>query len=95
MFDSISKDVQSFNALPKKVWALLGVIELMCVLGLILPGVFHWPLTLTVEAAVILALESLVFIGVHSKYREPSAITMSAILGVIMVFIAYGRMVLP
>jgi hypothetical protein len=35
-----------------------------------------------------------VFIGVHVKYREVSPIIMSAVLGLVMAFIAYGRMVL-
>jgi hypothetical protein len=35
-----------------------------------------------------------VFIGVHVKYREMTPIIMSAVLGLVMVFIAYGRLVL-
>jgi hypothetical protein len=41
-----------------------------------------------------LAIESLVFIGVHVKYHEVTPIIMSGVLGLIMAFIAYGRMVL-
>jgi hypothetical protein len=44
-----------------------------------------------VLAATILALESLVFIGVHLKYNETGSIVMSAVLGLTMAFIAYGR----
>jgi hypothetical protein len=47
-----------------------------------------------VVAATILAIESLVFIGVHVKYREIAPIILSGVLGLVMVFIAYGRMVL-
>ena len=42
----------------------------------------------------ILALESLVFIWVHVKYHEVPPIVFSALLGLMMAFIAYGRMVL-
>jgi hypothetical protein len=49
---------------------------------------------LTVVAAAVLAVESLVFIGVHVKYRELPPIVMSAVLGLTMAFVAYGRMVL-
>lgn len=42
----------------------------------------------------LLALESLVFIGVHHKYHEIGSIVMNAVLGLLMVFIAYGRTVL-
>jgi hypothetical protein len=42
----------------------------------------------------VLAIESLVFIGVHVKYREMTPSIMSGVLGLVMVFIAYGRIVL-
>ncbi len=45
-------------------------------------------------AATLLAIESLVFIGVHVKYREITPIILSSVLGLVMAFIAYGRMVL-
>jgi hypothetical protein len=45
-------------------------------------------------AATVLAVESLVFIGVHIKYREIPPIILSGVLGLLMAFIAYGRMVL-
>jgi hypothetical protein len=32
-----------------------------------------------------------VFIGVHVKYRETASIIMSAVLGLVMAFVAYGR----
>ena len=51
-------------------------------------------LGLTVAAAAILALESIVFVSVHVKYREIPPIIMSGALGLVMAFIAYGRMVL-
>ena len=65
----------------------------MCVAGLILPGVLHWQPKLAVAAAAVLAIESLVFIGVHVKYGEIPAIIMSAVLGLLMAFSAYCRMV--
>lgn len=72
----------------------LGVLELICTVGLILPSAFHWLPTLTVVAATILAIESLVFVWVHVKYREAAPIILSSILVLLMAFIAYGRMVL-
>jgi hypothetical protein len=35
-----------------------------------------------------------VFIGVHVKYHEVAPIIMSGVLGLLMAFIAYGRMFL-
>ncbi len=94
MFDKVSKDVRSFEALPRKAWMALGILELICTVGLIVPGAFGWQPALTVVAAAALAAESLVFIGVHAKYREITPIILSGVLGLLMVFIAYGRMVL-
>ena len=94
MFEQISADVPSFGALPREVWMALGVMELVCTVGLIVPAAFHWQPRLTVLAAALLAIESLVFIGVHVKYHELGSILFSAVLGLAMAFIAYGRMVL-
>jgi uncharacterized membrane protein YphA (DoxX/SURF4 family) len=94
MFDKISQDVQSFGALPRNVWATLGILELVCSVGLIVPGALHGQPALTILAATVLAVESLVFIGVHVKYREVPPMIMSGVLGLVMAFIAYGRLVL-
>src|SRR5262245_15903290 len=94
MFDKVSGDVASFGALPRQAWTALGILELVCVVGLIAPAAFHWQPRLTVVAATVLAIESLVFIWVHVKYREIPPIIMSGALGLLMAFIAYGRMVL-
>ena len=94
MFDKVSGDVPSFGALPREAWTVLGILELVCTVGLIVPAAFHWQPRLTVVAAAVLAMESLVFIGVHVKYREISTIILCGVLGLLMAFIAYGRMVL-
>lgn len=94
MFDKVSGDVPSFGALPREAWLALGIVELVCVVGLIVPSAFHWRPTLTVVAAAILAVESLVFIGVHLTYHEMGSVVMSSVLGLLMAFIAYGRMFL-
>ena len=94
MFDRITEGVPSFGALPRGAWTTLGIVELVCVVGLIVPAAFHWKPVLTVVAATVLAIESLVFIWVHVQYREIPPIIMSGVLGLLMAFIAYGRMVL-
>jgi hypothetical protein len=91
MFDKVSEGVPSFGALPRQAWTALGILELVCVAELIVPTAFNWYPLLTSAAAAVLAVESLVFIGVHIKYRETAAIIMSAVLGLVMAFIAYGR----
>jgi uncharacterized membrane protein YphA (DoxX/SURF4 family) len=94
LFDKVSKDVPSFGALPRKAWMALGILELVCTVGLIVPAVLHWPPPLTVLAATVLAIEGLVFIWVHVKYREITPMIFSSVLGLLMAFLAYGRMVL-
>jgi len=94
MFDRISQDVPSFGALPREAWMTLGILELVSTVGLIIPAAFHWQSRLTILAATVLAVESLVFVGVHVKYHEVTPMILSGVLGLLMAFIAYGRMVL-
>ena len=94
MFDKISQDVPSFGALPREAWMALGILELVCTIGLIVPAAFHWRPQLSILAATLLAIESLVFVWVHVKYHEMTPLILSAVLGLLMAFIAYGRMVL-
>jgi uncharacterized membrane protein YphA (DoxX/SURF4 family) len=94
MFDKISEGVPSFGALPRQAWTTLGILELICTVGLVGPAAVHWKPVLTVVAATVLAIESLIFIWVHAKYREITSIILSSVLGLLMVFIAYGRMIL-
>ena len=94
MFDKVSQDVPSFGALSREAWMTLGCLELVCTVGLIVPAAFHWSPPLTILAAAVLAVESLVFVGVHVKYREVAPTILSGVLGLLMAFIAYGRMVL-
>jgi uncharacterized membrane protein len=94
MFEKISQDVPSFRALPRKAWMALGILELACTIGLIVPAAFHWRPHLTILAATLLAIESLVFVWVHVKYHEMTPLILSGALGLLMAFVAYGRMVL-
>ena len=94
MFDKVSQDVPSFGALPREAWMALGVLELVCTIGLIVPAALHWRPQLTVLAAGLLAVESLVFVWVHLKYHETTPLLLSGALGLLMVFIAYGRLFL-
>ena len=94
MFDKVSGEVPSFGALPREAWMALGILELICVVGLIVPAALRWQPRLTVLAAALLAVESLVFIWVHLQYGEVGSIVVSGVLGLLMAFIAYGRRVL-
>ena len=94
LFDQISVDVPSFGALPRGAWTGLGVLEMTCAVGLIVPAALGWRAGLTTLAAAVLAVETLVFVWVHVQYREVAPIVFSAALGLTMAFVAYGRAVL-
>jgi uncharacterized membrane protein YphA (DoxX/SURF4 family) len=94
LFEKVSHDVPSFGALPRRAWTILGIVELVCTVGLVVPAALRWQPSLTIVAAAVLAVESLVFVGVHVKYREVGTVVMSGVLGLLMAFIAYGRIVL-
>jgi hypothetical protein len=94
LFEKVSHDVPSFGALPRGGWMGLGILELICAIGLIIPSAFHWRPQLTVLAAALLAIEALVFIWVHVQYQEVPPIIISGLLGLVMAFIAYGRAIL-
>ena len=94
LLDTVSEGVLSFGALPREAWMALGILELVCTVGLIVPAALRWQPRLTVIAATLLALESLVFIWVHATYDEVPSMIMSGTLGILMAFIAYGRSVL-
>lgn len=93
MFDKASEGIPSFGALPRQAWTTLGILELVCTVGLVVPAALHRMPVLTVVAATALAIESLVFVWVHVRYREIAPIILSGALGLLMAFIAYGRMV--
>lgn len=94
LFDKVSKDVSSFGALPRPMWTALGILELVGSIALILPGALKSHQKLTAAAAIVLCAESLLFIWVHLNWTEKTPTIMSAILGIIMAFIAYGRFAL-
>jgi uncharacterized membrane protein YphA (DoxX/SURF4 family) len=91
MFEKVTQDVPSFGALPRNAWMTLGIVELVCTVGLIVPAALHWRPTLTILAAAVLAVESLVLVWVHIRYREITPMILSGALGLLMAFIAYGR----
>jgi uncharacterized membrane protein YphA (DoxX/SURF4 family) len=67
MFDKVSEGVPSFGALPREAWMVLGILELICTVGLIVPAALHWQASLTVAAATVLAIESFSFAVLRCK----------------------------
>jgi hypothetical protein len=77
-----------------RIYLAIGLWPLVCTVGLIAPAAIHGQPALTVVASTILAIESLLLIGVHANRRERAPIILFSVLGLGVAFIAYGRMVL-
>ena len=90
-----SEQVPSNGALPWEAWMALGIRELVCTGRADRPRrPFRWQPALSVVAATVLTIKSLVFVWVHGKYGKIAPIILSGVLGLLMAFIADGRMVL-
>lgn len=87
--------VASLGALPQGVWALIGVIEIVCALGLIVPpfmgrpGLVAWAaLALTVEMLLVTALHAN-FFGLRFSAENPAIWSLGLALAAAV--IAWGR----
>jgi uncharacterized membrane protein len=94
-YDSMAKDIPSVQALPQAAWAAVGVFEVACALGLILPGILKKQ-GLTSMAATGLAVEMLLITGLHLayfgfKFEATNPACWSFGLCLVSAFIAYGR----
>jgi hypothetical protein len=81
-----------FKILPKPVWMALGLLQVLCALGLVLPGVTGVLPILTPIAAVCVAIETLlVSVLTKPKFQGLLWVVVPALLAA---FVAYGRLVL-
>jgi len=94
MFDKVSEGVRPLVHCRAKPGRPSASFELVCTVGLIVPATLNWQSARTVVAATVLTIESIVFVWVHAKYRERTPIILSGVLGLLIAFIVYGRMVL-
>ena len=95
-FSNTEQAVPSLAAMPHAVWLALGVIELLCSLGLILPAFKKSLGKLAPTSAVIIAVEMLLFTLFHifSNVTDNSHIIYWLVVAAFCAFIAYGRFVL-
>ncbi len=93
MFEKVSHGLAFFGAMPRQGWAALGIFELTCAVGLAAPAAFHWRPQFTGVAGALLAVECLAFVWLYMNYHEMTLVLVSVVLGLIMAFVAYGRMV--
>jgi hypothetical protein len=95
-FSNSEQAIPSLKAIPHGVWLAMSVFELLCALGLILPA-FYKPLAILVPiAAVCIAVEMLLFCGLHLRSGEANHGPMVywLVVAALCAFIAYGRFVL-
>jgi hypothetical protein len=98
-YEQASKDIASLKALSHGTWNAIGVFEIVCALGLILPGAFNVKPILTPIAAACLAVELLLVSGLHVhffgfKLQTTNPAMWSIALAALAAFIAYGRIAL-
>ncbi|MGB3610380.1 MAG: DoxX family protein [Cellvibrio sp.] len=90
---SAEQTMPSLKVLPSGLWLTLGGVEILLCLCLILPA-FYKPLALLVPLAAIgIALEMLLFCGIHLSYSDNdfSSIIYWLVVAGVCAFIAYGR----
>ena len=95
-FSNPEQTVPSLKAIPHGVWLAMSVFELLCSLCLILPA-FYRPLAILAPiAAACIAVEMLLFCGIHLRSGDPNHGPMMywLVVAAICAFIAYGRFVL-
>lgn len=94
-FSHPAQTVPSLNALPQGVWLALGVVELVCSTGLILPLFFKSWGQLAAYGALAIAAEMLLFCGLHlrSGASQHGHLVYWFIVAAICAFIAYGSMI--
>ena len=95
-YDMAAKQVASVAALPYAAWVALGAFEVLCALGLIVPGLFKWKPRLTVLAAQGLGVEMLLVSALHFWYFGPllsptNPALWSLGLAALSAFVALGR----
>ena len=71
--------------LPKSAWISLGLFQILCALGLVIPK-------LTTISAVFIAVISLLGLGLYSAYAGFSGILWAIIPAILAIVVAFGRM---
>jgi hypothetical protein len=93
---SAEETMPSLKAIPHGVWLAMGVLDVFCSLGLILPAFYRPPAILAPIAAACIAAEMLLISGyhIHSGDKKYGPIIYWLVVAAICAFIVYGRIVL-
>jgi uncharacterized membrane protein len=95
-FSNSEQTVPGLKAIPHGVWLAIGVLELLCALGLILPVLIKPVARLAPIAAACIAAEMLLFsaLQIYSGDPEFGHIVYWLVVAALCVFIGYFRVVL-
>lgn len=88
---SLRPRMASMSAVPRRLWAFIGVAEMLGGIGLILPaitGILPW---LTPLAALGIAIIMLLAAGFHASRREYQSVVSNLVLLALAAFVVYGR----
>lgn len=94
-FSNSEQTVPSLNAIPHGAWLALGVFELLCSLGLVLPAVYKPVGILAPIAAACIVVEMLLFSGldIYSGDANYGHLIYWLVVAAICALISYGRLV--
>jgi len=96
MFDRMTKDVRSCDALPREAWPTLGIVELIYTVKVIIPAAFRWHPALTWSLPAFWRSRAPCSSGCMSRTARFPPIIMSGARGILLAFIAYsGREMIP
>lgn len=93
-FSNSEQGITSLKAIPHSIWLALIAVELLCSIGLVIPALNRSLGVLAPIAALCIALEMLVFCGLHINSAETNngPLVYWLIVAAICAFIAYGRL---
>ncbi len=95
-YSNSEQSVPSLKAIPHGLWLGLGVVELACAAGLVLPLFLKARGSLAPAAAIVIAAEMLLFSAVHSMSGDGNRgqLIYWLVVAAVCAFIAYGRFAL-
>lgn len=91
-----AKKVPSIKAFPRWVWNVIGVFEIVCSLGLVLPGALSYRADVIGCVATALAVEQFLISALHVKHfgfklKATNPAVWTFVLCLLVAFVAFGR----
>lgn len=87
----LAAQLPSLAEMPAAVVRFIGISELLAAAGLVLPSLLRIKPGLTPLAAVALAFVMLLAAAFHLSRGEAPAVPMNILLGLVALFVAWGR----